>query len=787
VSNYLEGLNAPQREAVINTEGPSLVIAGAGSGKTKVLTYRIAHLLRNGKKPWEILALTFTNKAAREMKDRIATEVGQQTASMLWMGTFHSIFAKILRKEAEAIGYPTSFTIYDTSDSKNLVKTIIKEMILDDQVYKAGDVFGRISAAKNNLITAASYQTNTQLQEVDRQNKRPEIAAIYKAYVQRCFKAGAMDFDDLLLNTNVLFRDHPAILEKYQEKFQYILVDEYQDTNFSQYLIIKKLAMQHKNVCVVGDDAQSIYSFRGAKIENILNFRNDYPEYKLFKLEQNYRSTQTIVNAANSIIAKNKNQIQKKVFSENETGNKIKVTRAMTDAEEGYLITNAIMDSRFRDHYPYSDYAILYRTNAQSRIFEESLRKRNIPYRLYGGVSFYQREEIKNLLAYFRLIVNHNDDVSFKRIINTPKRGIGDTTVEKLEAAAGQFDVSIWELITHLNKYPLGLNQGTVVKINSFVKLIESFIAKLNLVDAFTLASEVATMSGILQELYKDKAPESVSKYENVQELLNAIKEFTEQKDIEPTELTLDKFLEDVALMTNEDKDQNGETDKVTLMTIHASKGLEFRNVYIVGVEEKLFPSEMSSMSADELEEERRLFYVAVTRAKENLSLSYATSRFKWGNITNSVASRFIREIDESFVDLPFEEPEESDEDDIFETEKTQFFSKPVFLKMPQKMQQSQKQKINTNFRKQEQPFGQSNQKLVKIHAPQEILTAHTIEMDINSGLRVGLKVEHQRFGIGQVTNLEGIAGEVKATIEFETCGIKQILVKFAKLKILAN
>ncbi|MCK5730701.1 MAG: UvrD-helicase domain-containing protein, partial [Draconibacterium sp.] len=615
VLDYLKDLNKVQKEAVIRTEGPALVIAGAGSGKTRVLTYRIAHLLNQGARPSTILALTFTNKAAREMKDRIAKVAGENMARYLWMGTFHSVFARILRAEHEAIGYPSNFTIYDSADSKSLIKTIIKSLQLDDKMYKPNVVASRISMAKNNLITPMVYANNTEIKKTDKSIRMPAIAEIYKEYAKRSFLSGAMDFDDLLLKPNLLFRDKPDILKKYQDRFDYVLVDEYQDTNFSQYMIVKKLSAAHKNICVVGDDAQSIYSFRGARIENILNFKNDYPDHKTFKLEQNYRSTQTIVNAANSIIAKNKRQIPKTVFSKKDPGKPIKVLSALTDNEEGFLVAQEIAETQLRDHYKYQDYAILYRTNAQSRIFEESLRKRNIPYKIYGGLSFYQRKEIKDLLAYFRITINPADNEALKRIINFPARGIGTTTMLKLETTAANNETTIWNIITKLGESnPANLNKGTVSKIQSFTALIKNFTTFANENEAFDTATTIAKQTGILKDLYNDKSPEGLSRHENIQELLNGIKEFTLSAKEEDRPDKLESFLEDVALLTDQDNEKDEDFDKVTLMTIHSAKGLEFKNVFIVGLEENLFPSQPrgDNNTEEALEEERRLFYVAL-------------------------------------------------------------------------------------------------------------------------------------------------------------------------------
>ncbi len=770
--DYLSELNKAQKEAVIRTEGPALVIAGAGSGKTRVLTYRIAHLLKQGVRPSTILALTFTNKAAREMKDRIAKVAGENIARYLWMGTFHSIFSRILRTEHEAIGYPSNYTIYDSADSKSLIKTIIKSLQLNDKVYKPNVVASRISMAKNNLITPAVYANNAEITAVDRNMRMPQISTIYKEYAKRSFLSGAMDFDDLLLKTNLLFRDHPEILERYQNRFDYVMVDEYQDTNFAQYLIVKKLAAKHKNICVVGDDAQSIYSFRGAKIENILNFKNDYPEHKLFKLEQNYRSTQTIVNAANSIIAKNKRQIQKTVFSENELGRPIKILSALTDNEEGFLVTQEIAETQLRDHYKFEDFAILYRTNAQSRIFEESLRKRNIPYKIYGGLSFYQRKEIKDLIAYYRVVINPSDNEALKRIINFPARGIGATTMTKLETAASENETTIWKIVTALNETnPAKLNKGTISKIQKFINLILNFQNIAKEADAYETAKTIAEQTGILKELYNDKSPEGLSRHENIQELLNGIQEFTISAKEEGNPDKLENFLEDVALLTDQDNEKDEDHDKVTLMTIHSAKGLEFKNVFVVGLEEKLFPSERGGEknSEEALEEERRLFYVALTRAGNNAWFSYANQRYRWGNLDFCSPSRFLEELDKKYID-------DSGVSQSFRQQRN----------TPQQSRENRAthfRKTSTNMPLQT-PTRPSlyNRKLVSLRE-----SAHrqaTFSGDDATSIQPGMIIEHQRFGEGKVLRVEGVAPNNKATIFFQKHGHKQLLLKFAKLRI---
>jgi len=649
--DFLNELNSSQREAVVHTEGPSLVIAGAGSGKTRVLTYRIAQLLSQGVPAYKILALTFTNKAAREMQKRIAELVGSEVASNLWMGTFHSVFSKILRFEAEKLGFTSNYTIYDTQDSKNLVKAIVKDLKLDDKVYKSSTVLGRISMAKNNLIVAQSYAQSARILSEDTASKRPLLGEIYKIYQQRCKNSDTMDFDDLLLQTNILFRDFPDILAKYQQKFSYVLVDEYQDTNYAQYLIVKKLSELHHNICVVGDDAQSIYSFRGARIENILNFKNDYPDYKLYKLEQNYRSTTTIVDAANCVIRKNKEQIPKKTFTENEEGEKIRVLRALSDKEEGFQVTNEIFKLANYEQQDYSDFAILYRTNAQSRILEEALRKRNIPYKIYGGQSFYQRKEIKDLLAYFRLTVNQNDEEALKRIINYPRRGIGDSTIEKIREIAMKYHVSMWTVLCNLNKVADAFNSGTIARLQKFALLIEGFKKHISEENAYDAAVIISRASGIAEDLSNDETPEGVSRKENIQELLNGIKDFSETAYKEGKDDKLPAFLEGVALLTDQDGEKEGDQNKVTLMTIHSSKGLEFPNVFITGLEEDLFPAQQSVATPAALEEERRLFYVALTRAQKRAFMSYAASRYKNGQVVSSRPSRFIAEIDQEYLE----------------------------------------------------------------------------------------------------------------------------------------
>jgi len=759
VQDYLNDLNDAQKQAVINTEGPALVIAGAGAGKTRVLTWRIANLLQKGVQAGKILALTFTNKAAGEMKERIAGIAGNEIARFLWMGTFHSIFARILRIEGDRLGYKSNYTIYDSVDSKSLIRTIIRELNLEDTIYKPGMISSRISTAKNNLVTASMYAANNSTHEYDKANRIPLLAEIYKIYASRCFRANAMDFDDLLLNTNILFRDFPDVLASYQEKFRYILVDEYQDTNYAQYLIIKKLAASHRNVCVVGDDAQSIYSFRGARIENILEFRNDYPEYHLFKLEQNYRSTQTIVNAANGIIANNEGQIHKTVFSKNEQGEKIMVMQAMTDTEEGFNITTDIFDKRLTLQMKWEDFAILYRTNAQSRIFEETLRRKNIPYKIYGGLSFYERKEIKDILAYFRMVINPEDEEALKRSINYPKRGIGDTTVQKILDLAGERNVPAWNIMTESAKYPGYFNPGTVKKLSLYADLITTLSQNTGKMDAYSKAKEIAFGSGIMKDLRDGNLPEEVSRYENMQELLNAIKIFTEAAETNGEPSILEAYLANVALLTDQDNEKAGDRDKVTLMTMHSAKGLEFNYVYIVGMEDTLFPSPLSAGSSRELEEERRLFYVALTRAKKQAVFSYALNRYKWGNLERSNPSRFLREVDQSFLHYP------------------QTGGKPF-------RPGSGREEKPYRFREEPVLYTPAP-RLKKFRTPSELpATAVSGSSGIDpSELAEGDPVLHERFGNGVIVSIEGEPPNTTASVEFENGGRKKLLLRFAKLR----
>lgn len=788
--NYLNDLNEIQRKAVEHINGPSLIIAGAGSGKTRVLTYRIAHLLRLGNHPASILSLTFTNKAAREMKERIGKIVGDKTANQLWMGTFHSIFARILRYEADTIGFPKNFTIYDTTDSRNLIKTIVKELQLDIKIYSPRQIHSKISKAKNNLITPPQYKNNHQFQKTDNLMRQPATGQIYEIYVKRCYKSGAMDFDDLLVNTLLLLKNNKATLAKYQDRFRYILVDEYQDTNFVQYFIVKLLAAGHKNVCVVGDDSQSIYSFRGARIENILHFQKDYPDNKLFKLEQNYRSTQNIVDAANSIIEKNENRIPKVVWSDNDIGNKIDVKLFMNELEEAINTVNGIIDARYSNHIDFKDVAILYRTNAQSRALEEALRKRNIPYKVYSGISFYQRKEVKDLLAYYRLVVNIKDDEALKRIINYPKRGIGDTTIQKLESVANSKGISLWQTICNIQRINSNVGARTVNRIIEFVEMMQEFMQQVSRENAYELARQIASKCGIIKELYHDKTPEGISRYENIQELLNGIKEFTEQDDQETENLTLDNFLQEVSLLTNEDTDDEEDNEKVSLMTIHSSKGLEFEYIYLVGLEENLFPSEMSSKNPRDLEEERRLFYVAVTRAKKHLTISCARNRYRWGQLISPTPSRFISEIDSKFVNLPDAFIEEyCGAEETFDYTPNRGVNNKYFSKQTtnqRNLENFETMRKNSNTETMTFDPVPTNRKLKKIkeNSKKPKVNSNFQPSDAQK-IQVGMQVEHQRFGFGKVLNLDGTYPNVKATIFFHHAGQKQLLLKFAKLKII--
>ena len=781
--DYIEELNEGQRNAVLYNDGPSLVIAGAGSGKTRVLTYKIAYLLENGYQPWNILALTFTNKAAREMKERIARQMGPERARHLWMGTFHSMFLRILHVEAGHIGFTSQFTIYDTADSKSLIRSIIKEMGLDEKVYKPGMVQARISNAKNHLVSPAGYANNKEAYEGDRAAKVPALRDIYQRYWERCRRADAMDFDDLLFYTFLLFRDHPEVLARYQEQFRYILVDEYQDTNFAQHSIVLQLAKNHQHVCVVGDDAQSIYSFRGADIDNILYFTKVYPDTKVFKLEQNYRSTQTIVRAANSLIEKNQWQIRKEVFSEKEKGEAIGVYQAYSDVEEGDIVVNKIAELRREKRYAYSDFAILYRTNAQSRIFEEAMRKRSMPYRIYGGLSFYQRKEIKDVIAYFRLIVNPNDEEAFKRIINYPARGIGDTTVGKIIAAATGHNVSLWTVLCEPLAYGLNFNKGTVGKLQAFRELISAFITDAAEKNAYEIGADIIRQSGIINDVCQDNSPENLSRKENIEELVNGMSDFCAQRQEEgKPNVLLGDFLSEVSLLTDQDSDKDGDDEKITLMTVHSAKGLEFKNVFVVGMEENLFPSGMVGDSPRALEEERRLFYVAITRAEEHCFLSYAKTRFRYGKMEFGSPSRFLKDIDIRFLRLPqdagmFRRVEE--EAVAFRRENARGFA-------PDKENAPYGGKERVSVRPKQQIIAPTVPRNLKRVAP-SANTASTSLSDGGSANRIqqGQLIEHERFGLGEVLKVEGEGDNAKATIRFKNAGDKQLLLRFARFKVI--
>jgi DNA helicase-2/ATP-dependent DNA helicase PcrA len=751
MKDYLDSLNEPQREGVINTEGPCMLIAGAGSGKTRVLTLRIAHLIHSQSvDPFNIMALTFTNKAAKEMRERIEHVVGAD-ARNLWMGTFHSVFARLLRAEAHHLGYPNNFTIYDTDDSKSLIRSIVKEMRLDETQYKANTVYNRISAAKNQLISWEDYLTNASVMGDDAANLRPEVGNIYKNYALRCFKSGAMDFDDLLFNTDKLFKEHLDVLNKYQHRIHYLLVDEFQDTNLCQYYIIRKLAAVRQNICVVGDDAQSIYAFRGADIRNILNFEQDYPDLRIIKLEQNYRSTKTIVEAANTVIAKNKAQLPKNVWTANEEGTLIELIKAVSDNEEGKLVATSIFEEKMQAQLKFSDFVILYRTNSQSRAIEEALRRMNIKYKVVGGLSFYQRKEIKDILAYLRFSLNQQDEASFRRIINLPKRGIGDSTIDKIVVAANDHAISIWEVLQHAPSFVGGRAAGP---IDDFVTKIKRFAIETQSKDAYEAAADIAKSSGLLRELYEDKTVEGLSRHENVQELLNAIKEYVD--DPEKEDKSLGAFLQEVSLITGQDEDKDQDPEKVTLMTIHMAKGLEFRYVYIVGMEEDLFPSQMMLSSRAELEEERRLFYVAITRAQKRLFLSYALTRYRYGRPKNCEPSRFLDDIDARYIKVS--------------TKFGGLDSTP-----------------NPNFAK---SFVSGMKKTIRSQ-PVPKATSYKPSADFapsdTSDLKEGMKVEHPKFGFGTVVQLDESGADRKARINFSDFGEKTLLLSFAKLKIVVS
>ncbi|CAN5387335.1 3'-5' exonuclease [soil metagenome] len=779
-SNYLDELNDVQRQAVTHKDGPVMVIAGPGSGKTRVLTYRIAHMIETGVDPFRILALTFTNKAAKEMRERISHVIGGE-ARNVWMGTFHSIFARILRVESSKIGYPSNFTIYDASDSKSVIKQIVKEMELNDKLYKPSVVFNRISAAKNNLIGPKKYKEDVNLVADDHQTGRPKMAEIYAAYAKRCFQSGAMDFDDLLFKMYELLATHPEVLHKYQHKFNYILVDEYQDTNFAQYLIVKRLAAVHENISVVGDDAQSIYSFRGADIQNILNFQKDYPDMVTFKLEQNYRSTNHIVEAANQVIALNKNQLPKTIWTDRQGGDKIKVVKSISDNEEGRLVADTIFEFQHRLHLRNDDFAILYRTNAQSRSFEEALRRQNISYKVFGGLSFYQRKEIKDLLGYLKLTVNHNDEEALRRIINYPTRGIGDTTLDRAVVLANEQDKSLWEILSTIQFQP-GFNARAKNLVEEFTMMIKSFSAMQANMNAYDLATHIAKHTGIIKELYTDKTVEGISRYENLQELLNGIKEFSESDELQEgqgvTDRSLGTYLQDIMLLTDTDNDKD-DTNRVSLMSIHSAKGLEFECVFAVGLEEGLFPNQMSVNSRDELEEERRLFYVAITRAKSHLFLTYALQRYRFGNLIYCEPSRFIEELEEKNLE---------------------FIGHKV-----------RRQEPTTPERGHETPWGglgsgggaagnQFKETISKSlyerpgaaakkpsFTPSNYTPPADFKADDPNTRQQGQEVEHEKFGIGKVVSLEGDGNNRIATLFFPGIGQKRIMLKYAKVRIVKN
>jgi len=767
-----DSLNDVQKEAVLHVDGPSLVIAGAGSGKTRVLTYKIAHLIKSGVDPNRIIALTFTNKAAAEMKERIDTLLGYKVSNKLWMGTFHSIFGRILRIEAQGLGFTSNFTIYDTSDSLNLVKAIIKEMNLNDDFYKPKSLFNRISTCKNNLMTAEAYAQNNSLLIEDQKENRPEFVNIYKKYTQRCRQSNVMDFDDLLLYTNILFKINQEALNKYRNRFDYVLVDEYQDTNFAQYLIVKRLSEEHRKLFVVGDDAQSIYSFRGAKIQNILNFKNDYPDYKLFKLEQNYRSTQNIVDLANSLIKKNEGQIPKNIFSDNERGSKVRIEKSMTDTLEGMAVARMITDMSNNEHFKYSDFAILYRTNAQSRIMEESMRKYNIPYKVFGGLSFYQRKEIKDVLAYMRFVVNHDDVEAFRRIVNVPARKIGATTISRVLDFSSESNIPVWDLISSPHNYNIKINGPTKDRLLAFSKLIESFSEKAEGLKAYDFTVDLVNRSGLNTELFMDKTPEGVSRYENIQELLNGVKGFCDSREKEGvfTGVSIYDYLENVSILTDQEEKDDEEIERVSLMTIHSAKGLEFTNVFIVGVEENIMPNAMTLYSPQELEEERRLFYVAITRAMKNLVITYSVSRFRFGSTTSMVSSRFLNELDTSFIDWNDRPVKKAAS---FEDELIKFSS----------LSSSDKPQAKSQKKSMPQPTKPRNRKLVSVKdAGVETKASQAAISDFN----VGMNVKHKVFGVGSIESLSGEGGDTKVVVAFQNGETKTILLKFAKLEILA-
>lgn len=784
MQDYLTGLNERQKEAVLHVNGPLMIVAGAGSGKTKVLTTRVAHLMANGVDSFHILALTFTNKAAKEMRERVEHILGNNEARNLYIGTFHSVFARILRAEAHRLGYPNNFTIYDTDDAKSVVKTVTNELNLDDKHYKPNIVFNRISAAKNSLIGPAEYRNDYYIQQEDIRSNRPAIANIYDAYAKRCFKNGAMDFDDLLYNMYKLLKEHPEALVKYQTKFRYILIDEYQDTNPAQYEIIKLLAAQHENICVVGDDAQSIYSFRGATIQNILQFRKDYEDAIIIKLEQNYRSTQSILNVANGIIKNNKGQIPKDLWTENTEGEKIQVVQTMSDNEEGKFVADAIQEQKLRNHYHHKEFAILYRTNAQSRAFEESLRRMNIPYVIYGGISFYQRKEIKDFLAYLRVIVNPKDEESLKRIINFPARGIGKTTLDKTILFANENDVSMWDALENAKK--LGFKTGTNEAIENFVTMIKSFQSMLQKQNAYEVAFHVGKQTNIVRELFNDKSTEGVARYENIQELLNSIKEWIEtplnEEDGEVGDKSLAAYLQQITLLTDQDQ-KDPDADMVKLMTIHAAKGLEFECVFVAGLEEMLFPSGLSVNTREELEEERRLFYVAITRAKSRLWLTYANSRYRFGSLVQNEPSRFISELPEAFLNKTFGGGGSKNHGRTAWNRNLAFGKNKEWDGESGKVSKQSGTYFNETVSSKSQKPGYFPPK----SQPKTI--EHTPSTDFapsdTSNLQAGHKVEHAKFGFGEVLKIEGSAHNPVATIKFDLNGEKKIMLNYARLKII--
>lgn len=787
MTDYLDGLNEQQRAAVEYIDGPSLVIAGAGSGKTRVLTNKIAYLLDHGYEPWSILALTFTNKAANEMKERIAKQVGHERARYLWMGTFHSVFSRILRAEAEVLGFTSDFTIYDASDSKSLIKTIINEMQLDEKTYKPSAVQSRISNAKNHLISPDAYASSAEVRKADQEAKLSEIHRIYRRYWDRCRQSNAMDFDDLLVYTYVLLKGKPELCAKYAERFRFVLVDEYQDTNYAQHMIVQLLTEKSRHICVVGDDAQSIYSFRGANIDNILSFTNLYKEARLFKLERNYRSTQTIVNAANSLIVKNRSQIQKSVFSEKEVGDKIEVKSAYSDVEEAEIVANRVVKMHVRDNYAYSDFAILYRTNAQSRVFEEAFRKRSIQYRIYGGLSFYQRKEIKDVIAYFRLAVNPNDEEALKRVINYPARGIGNTTLSKIMLAASENNVSLWSVLNEPLTYNLNVNKGTHTKLQAFRDLIAEFIEQASQKDAAELGREIIMRSGIRADIYQDRSPESLSRQENIEEMMNGINDFCDTRKEEGNDhVFLTDYLSEISLLSDQDEEKDEDTPKVTLMTIHSAKGLEFPNVFVVGLEDGLFPSMMSGESMRQLEEERRLFYVAITRAQEHCFLSYAKSRYRYGKMEFSVPSRFLKDIDVRYLNVAQADAVAQRVDEGVRRFRREADERPSYYKAenngPSMFDGGAMPEEPRHFVK---PLSERKLKRVDLSSsPSSSSSAGAATTSTNEwGIAVGKRVVHARFGRGEVIKVEGAGENCKATISFANAGVKQLLLKFARFE----